>query len=291
MVALPSYNVFRGCRRGRQVTKVDEDLVFADRDAFDDALNDLTFLLRVEAGPVLVQVLSLLNNFVPGEVFDPLQVGFGLEARDFIRKLPEKTGKSLEQWVSWIEKKGPKSIKDRRKWLKKEYGLATNMAGWLAERTDHTATWEEDPETYLQAATKYVEDMYSGAKAALRPIHDELIRLARSLGKDVKICPCKTIVPIYRKNVIAQIKPSTRTRIDFGLSLGDTKAKGRLVDTGGYAKKDRITHGISLTAVEEIDEKVTRWLTKAYERNSECGMAKWVARIRSQHDMLPESPS
>lgn len=187
----------------------------------------------------------------------------------WVAELPQKTGKSLEQWVDWIEKKGPKSIKERREWLKKEYEFGTNTASWLAERTDRTATWEEDPETYLQAATKYVEGMYAGAKAGLRPIHDELIRLARSLGKDVKICPCKTIVPIYRKNVIAQIKPSTRTRIDFGLSLGDTKAKGRLVDTGGYAKKDRITHCIPLTTVEEIDEEVTRWLQRAYERNRE----------------------
>jgi hypothetical protein len=33
-----------------------------------------------------------------------------------------------------------------------------------------------------------------------------------------------------------------RTRIDFGLALKDTPATGRLIDTGGFAKKDRITH-------------------------------------------------
>lgn len=185
----------------------------------------------------------------------------------WVEELPEKTGKSLKQWIDYINKKGPKDMKARREWLKKEHALGTNTAWWLAERTDSTATWEEDPETYLAAAAKYVDDMYDGPKAALRPIHDELIKIARKLGKDIKVCPCKTIVPIYRHNVIAQIKPSTKTRIDFGYALGETKGKGRLKETGGYAKKDRITHCIAITSVDEIDDEVKRWLEVAYERN------------------------
>jgi len=65
--------------------------------------------------------------------------------------------------------------------------------------------------------------------------------------------------------VIAQIKPSTRTRIDFGLALGATKASGRLIDTGGYAKKDRITHRFVITSLQDIDGEVKRWLKKAYD--------------------------
>ncbi len=43
------------------------------------------------------------------------------------------------------------------------------------------------------------------------------------------------------------------------------KASGRLIDTGGFAKKDRITHRIPLTSVKEIDDEVKQWLKKAYE--------------------------
>ena len=77
-----------------------------------------------------------------------------------------------------------------------------------------------------------------------------LLALGRSLGSDVKVCPCKTIVPLYRKHVFAQIKPTTRTRIDLGLALKDTKVPKRLIDTGGLAKKDRITHRIEITSAE-----------------------------------------
>src|SRR5262245_56879918 len=100
-----------------------------------------------------------------------------------------------------------------------------------------------DEKLYLKNAPGYVDAMYAN-KANLRPIHDALIELGRSLGSDVKVCPCETIVPLYRHHVFAQVKPSTKTRIDFGLALGDTKANGRLIDTGGFAKKDRITHRI-----------------------------------------------
>ncbi len=109
--------------------------------------------------------------------------------------------------------------------------------------------------------------MYAGGKAGLLPIHDRLLELGRSLGGDVRVCPCKTIVPLYRNHVFAQIKPTTRTRIDFGLALGDTKASGRLIDTGGFVKKDRITHRIPITSPDEIDAEVRRWLQVAYDRD------------------------
>jgi hypothetical protein len=75
---------------------------------------------------------------------------------------------------------------------------------------------------------------------------------------DVKACPCKTIVPLYRHHVIAQLKPATQTRIDFGFALGGLKAKGPLIDTGGFAKKDRITHRIEIKTRAHIDAEVVR---------------------------------
>jgi hypothetical protein len=125
----------------------------------------------------------------------------------------------------------------------------------------------ESPEEYLANADRYVEDMFSGSKAALRPLYHQLLKLGFSMGKDVKACPCKTIVPLYRRHVFAQIKPSTRTRIDFGFALGPRKAEGRLFDTGGYAKKDRITHRIPISSPADIDDEVQRWLRLAYEED------------------------
>jgi len=185
----------------------------------------------------------------------------------WVAELKQKTGRSLDEWLRLIKKSGPKDEKARREWLKTEHGLGTNSAWWLAERAEGKGSEVGDPDTYLEAAEGYVEKMFSGSKAALRPIYEEILKTGLKLGKDVKACPCQTIVPLYRKHVFAQIKPTTTKRIDIGFALGDMKAKGRLIDTGGFAKKDRITHRIPLESVNDIDDEVKQWLKVAYDRD------------------------
>jgi hypothetical protein len=58
-----------------------------------------------------------------------------------------------------------------------------------------------------------------------------------------------------------------RTRIDLGFALGARPTEGRLVDTGGYAKKDRITHRIPISSLAEIDDEVKQWLRIAFEED------------------------
>jgi hypothetical protein len=188
----------------------------------------------------------------------------------WIAELAAKTGRSLDEWVEHVKRVGPKSEKECRTWLKERYKLGTNTAWWLAEKSfgNPLGLAEDSPEGYLQLAPIYVEQMYAGPRAALKPIHDELIRLARSLGDDIRICPCKTIVPLYRRHVFAEIKPATNKRLDLGFALGEEPFTSRLLDTGGAAKKNRITHRVALTSVAEIDLQVKRWLKQAYERDA-----------------------
>lgn len=186
----------------------------------------------------------------------------------WVDELEAKTGRTLEAWTRHIKAKGPDGEEARRAWLKSEYGLGTNTAWWLAERSVGK-TGDEDTEAgYLRAAPVYVEAMYD-AKPGLRPIHDAVVNEARKLGKDVKVCPCQTIVPLYRKHVFAQIKPSTKMRLDLGLYLtplmkAGKKVPARLIDTGGFEKKDRITHRIGLGSVAEFDGEAREWLARAY---------------------------
>lgn len=185
----------------------------------------------------------------------------------WIAELKPKTGRSLDEWIKHIKKLGPKTEPERREWLKTEFGMGTNNAWYLAELAEGKGTEVTDPDSYLNGAEKYVEEMFAGSKAALRPIYDRLLKLGLSIGKEAKACPCQTIVPLYRNHVFAQLKPTTRTRIDVGFALGDMKPKGRLLDTGGFAKKDRITHRIPISSVDEIDDEVKHWLKIAYERD------------------------
>lgn len=183
----------------------------------------------------------------------------------WVETLPAKTGRSLDEWLAFIQREGPPTEKERRAWLKNDHRLGTNTAWWLAERAAGKGLEDSDPELYLQAAEKYVQEMFAGAKAGLRPLYDQLLKVGLKAGKEAKACPGKTIVPLYRNHVFAQIKPAALRRIDLGLSLGATKAPGRLIETSGLAKGDRITHRIPIIARAEIDDEVRHWLQVAYD--------------------------
>ena len=191
-----------------------------------------------------------------------------LMTQKWIGELKQKTGRTLDEWIKFIRKEGPPTEEARRDWLKSQHQLGTNSAWWLAERSAGKGEELGDPDVYLQAAEKYVDEMFAGKKEHLRPIYDALLKLGVSMGKDTKACPCQTIVPLYRNHVFAQIKPTTQTRIDFGLALGDPKkTPRRLIDTGGFAKKDRITHRFEIASLKDIDDEVKRWLRTAYDRD------------------------
>ncbi len=137
----------------------------------------------------------------------------------------------------------------------------------MQERAEGKSGEEDTPDGYLEAAAKYVEEMYSGKKELLRPMYNQLLEMGKSVADDVKACPCQTMVPLYRNHVFAQIKPTTNSRIDMGFALAKYKGKlpMRLIDTGGLAKKDRITHRIEITDVSQIDDDVRKWIKTAYE--------------------------
>lgn len=183
-------------------------------------------------------------------------------ARAMAANLEKNTGRSLPQWLKLVAAQKLEDARAIRAWLKQRHGLGASSCMLIAEALlDPDAL---DAEAYLRAAPAYVDALFEGPKAALRPLYEELLGLALELGADVKISPCKTFVPLYRKHVFAQLKPSTRTRLDLGLALGATKAEGRLVDTGGFAKKDRITHRIAIESAVDIDGQTRRWPMQAY---------------------------
>jgi hypothetical protein len=189
-----------------------------------------------------------------------LHPGFAMEESS-LRNLKERTGRTLEEWIRIVKKSGPAAEKERMAWLKEAHGITTNYAMWIAKRADGSGgSANYDPDAMVEA-------MFAGKRAGLRPIYDRLLALAFGLGKDVRVSPCKTIVPFYRTHVFAQVKPTTNSRIDVGYALRDMKPSGKLVSTGGFEKGDRITHRIPVGSLTEIDAEVKKWLKHAYEKD------------------------
>lgn len=172
------------------------------------------------------------------------------------KRLKERTGRTFEEWAKIVKKDGPKDLTERRRWLREVHRLSTNYAHWVAS-ADAGGADAYDPEALVEA-------QYEGDRGALRPVYERLLKAGFALGSDVKACPCQTMVPLYRKFVFAEIKPTTATRIDLGLALGTETPRGRLEALGGRAVGNRITHRVRIGSVKDVDAEVLSWLKAAY---------------------------
>ena len=92
-----------------------------------------------------------------------------------MRLLEERTGRSAEAWAAVTRKDGPAGAVARREWLKTTHGFSTNYAWWIADLSLGQGLADLDAGAYLEAAEGYVEAMFSGARAALRPVYDRLL--------------------------------------------------------------------------------------------------------------------
>lgn len=190
-----------------------------------------------------------------------------------LRNLERNSGRDLEAWITALGDADPGDEKARRAWLK-DQGLGGAQALFVAERSlgGSAHAFDDTPEGYLRMAPQYVDRQYAGKKSALRPLYQALLEGALALGPEVKACPCQTVVPLFRQHVFAQIKPATLTRIDLGLALGNPAGvhdpSGRLLDTGGFKKRDRLTHRIEVRTPADLDDVLGRWLRTAFEGDS-----------------------
>ena len=172
-------------------------------------------------------------------------------------RLRDATGKSFDEWVSLARAKGPAAQRACREWLEKQHGLGSRNAWWIASMatTKDGATYDE-PEALVDA-------LYSGAKAELRPLHEKVVDAAIAQGDDVIATSCKTMVPIYRKHVFAELRPVDGA-VEVGLALGDVPAKGRLLPSDGRQPGDRLTHRVMVRSARDVDAELNGWLAQAY---------------------------
>lgn len=175
------------------------------------------------------------------------------------RNLPEKTGRTFEEWVALTKKDGPADRREMVAWLKLEHGLGTVTANFVAAE----AVGKSIESTYADEGA-LLEGMFAGDRAALRPLYEKLAETARKIGDDVEVTVCKTYVGIRRGRQFAMLRPTTKTRVDVGLALPKVKPEGRLVKAGSIGN-DRMTHRIEITTGREIDVEVKRWLKAAYD--------------------------
>ena len=174
--------------------------------------------------------------------------------KTMIDNMPEKTGKSLEEWKKILATKSFEKHSEAVKFLKTEHGITHGFANTIVSLSKEK---NETPEDLVKNQYQDKED--------LKKIYDSLIEFVIGFGDDVIVTPKKGSVSIIRKKQFALIKPATKTRIDLGLKLAGKELTQRLENSGPFGTM--CTHRVRISQIKEIDTELKAWLKEAYEKS------------------------
>jgi hypothetical protein len=177
-----------------------------------------------------------------------------------LRNILTRTGKRLDDFRAAIAGSGLKKHSEIRALLMQQFGLGYGDANALV----HFAL-SSDGQSAAEAAGIAADDvaanLYAGAKAPLRPVHEALMQTIRQFGP-CEVVPKKGYVSLRRKRQFAMIGPASKGRVEVGLNMKGGAPSDRLLalPPGGMAP-----YKVYLSTVEEVDAELVGWLRQAYE--------------------------
>lgn len=175
-----------------------------------------------------------------------------------LENIQKKTGKSLDELSVLIQQSGLTKHGEIREMLKKELGLGHGDANALVHavlKSDGTRAAEGKSDDAV------LDEIYSGAKAGFRPIHEKLMKEIGQFG-EFEVTPKKGYVSLRRKKQFAMIGPKTNTRFEVGPNAKDFEKNVRLLE---QPKGSMCNYIVPLADAKEVDAELVAWIKSAYE--------------------------
>ena len=174
--------------------------------------------------------------------------------------IQKKTGKSLAELTRFIQDSGLSKHGEIRSMLMEKLGLtygdAHNLALFALKADVQLAAKEKGLST-----ADVLDELYSGPKASLRPIHEKLMGIIQQLG-EFEIAPKKGYVSLRRKRQFAMLGPATNTQVELGLNTKLVLDDPRLVPQPAGSM---CNYKLRLASLEEIDDTVIGWVRAAFD--------------------------
>jgi hypothetical protein len=149
---------------------------------------------------------------------------------------------------------------DVRNYFMSELGLGFGDAAVLASYLINSngdlsgKVAEVDPEEALN-------QIYTGPKADLRPLHDAIMALIMPFGP-FEIAPKKTTISLRRKRQFLLLGPATNTQIEIGFNMKGVTPGTRLVENppGGMCQ-----YKVRCSSRDDLDKELIGWMKTAYD--------------------------
>ncbi|MBO3699867.1 DUF5655 domain-containing protein [Roseivirga sp. E12] len=177
-----------------------------------------------------------------------------------INNMPEKTGKSLDEWKAMLGTTDLAKHGDIMKLLKGEYGVTHGFANTISQLY-------LKPELLAPQTNSGNEDeVLLNGKEAIADIFKSVKAQFESINGDVEFSYKKTYISLRTpKKQFALLQPSTKTRVDVGLNLKGVDPEGIVQAAGSW--NGMVTHRVKLTEPGQVDANLSAWLQKAYDAN------------------------
>lgn len=175
------------------------------------------------------------------------------------RLLETRTGAGVDEWVQRIRAAGLGTEMELRSWLV-EQGVSGYPAQLLVFETFGY------PDFMTATATELIDDQYADRRE-LRPIYERVVAAARTVGT-VSVQARKAYVSLLTpRRKFAVVQATTKSRVDLSLRIDGEPGGGRLEPTNPD-NNNGMNLRIPLMSVDDVDDDVTHWLTRAYNANA-----------------------
>lgn len=177
-----------------------------------------------------------------------------------LANIEKRTGKTLAQLAKIVKSSRLTKHGELVAMLKAELGMGHGDANTLVHHLKQ-AGGQGAAGAQALAGNQVLDGLYTGPKAALRPIHDKVLAAMKKFGP-FEEAPKKAYVSYRRKKQFAMVGPATNTRVEVGLNVKGLKADPRLVEQGAGKMCNYI---VKLTNPQEVDQTLLGWLRAAYD--------------------------
>ena len=169
-----------------------------------------------------------------------------------IRNLPSKTGKSIVQWIELLNDTSIQDKKEAIAYLKSQ-GLGHIQAQTVYSQKAGGLDYHK-----LSA-----DDLFK--ETAEMELYKYLYAKITALNPDIRVEPCKTYIPFYRKNQFAIVAPAGKQQIKLGLTLPKEYQHPNFDEADSFGTK-RVTKKVKLSNKEEVNN-IIEAIKLAYELN------------------------
>jgi len=173
--------------------------------------------------------------------------------------IQNKTGNNLDELRKLILESGLQKHGEIRQMLIDKFSLgfgdATMLVHFALQTDGQTAA-----EASQSSIEEILEEIYSGSKSSLRPLHESVMKKVEELG-EFTIAPKKGYLSLRRKRQFAMIGPGSKNRLEIGLNMKGIPPTERLVEqpAGGMCQ-----YKIYLGSEEDMDLDFLNYLQIAF---------------------------